>query len=332
MNTHTVPLVFALSGKGDIVHINDVERGLRCNAACPQCSSPLQARKGEKNAWHFAHHNSDEECPGSGESGLHLAAKEIILKKSEVRTPSSFRLAAFRQTQMLHLSGIELEPKIQSHYGYRPDLSAFAFDGTQPIHIEIHVTNKVSASKAQRAENSGVPMLEVHINAGDHEEWDWEKIEESVIHEVNNKSWISDFTQEPLIPVADSSGPVVVCEKEWAEPLEDSLEVLPLLTAKIWVRKYDGFVTMWPCHSPWAGKFLDLISRGQLEGAYSKKYRNWSTSRYNFRQVVKVLSLAHNALEKHGHAIMYGLSTDQFHELWPKIQKSINDQLSGGHP
>lgn len=205
-----------------------------------------------------------------------------------------------------------------------------AFGGTQPIHIEIHVTNKVSASKASLSEASGIPMLEVHVNASDHEAWDWEKLESSVIESVHNKRWVGDYIQESLEHIEDASTAVEVNDNDWNEPLEDSMVKLNFLTATVWVRKFDDFVTLGAYHSPWAPILLGKVAGAFLDGRFSSKYKNWSTSRYDFRQVVKVIRLAHGALEEHGQAIRYGLSTDRFNELWPTIQNCIAAQLSDG--
>ncbi len=37
------------------VDVHDVKRGLKCNCICPSCKTPLSAKQGDENAWHFAH-------------------------------------------------------------------------------------------------------------------------------------------------------------------------------------------------------------------------------------------------------------------------------------
>jgi hypothetical protein len=39
----------------EFVDIYDVERGKKCTCICPSCRSPLIARHGDNNTWHFAH-------------------------------------------------------------------------------------------------------------------------------------------------------------------------------------------------------------------------------------------------------------------------------------
>lgn len=66
-----------------IVHITDVERGMKCNCICPSCRSPLVAAKGNINQPHFKH-AVDSECEGGMESAVHLAAKQIIMERKQI--------------------------------------------------------------------------------------------------------------------------------------------------------------------------------------------------------------------------------------------------------
>lgn len=58
------PLFAALDATGSLRFIGEVERGADCNCSCPVCDSPLVARQGAANDWHFAHEASLErpEC------------------------------------------------------------------------------------------------------------------------------------------------------------------------------------------------------------------------------------------------------------------------------
>lgn len=54
----------AVDFSGQIRFVGDVPRGAACGCVCPTCSSPLVAKQGEKNSWHFAHEAGQErpEC------------------------------------------------------------------------------------------------------------------------------------------------------------------------------------------------------------------------------------------------------------------------------
>ena len=62
-----------------IVKIQDIERGKNCNCICPACGSPLIARKGNVNIWHFSHINGSN-CTYGYQTSLHLLAKDIFTK------------------------------------------------------------------------------------------------------------------------------------------------------------------------------------------------------------------------------------------------------------
>ncbi|WHY77279.1 competence protein CoiA family protein [Neobacillus sp. WH10] len=66
---------------GKLVHISDVEKGLKCECVCPACNHPLIARKGEKTAHHFAHYNGSE-CAKSVETALHSISPSKYLFKA----------------------------------------------------------------------------------------------------------------------------------------------------------------------------------------------------------------------------------------------------------
>ena len=70
-------LTYALNEKGELVGVDCVPTGAKCNCFCPGCKERLLAKnKGVKRAHHFAHRGV--ECKSAYESMLHLLAKEKI--------------------------------------------------------------------------------------------------------------------------------------------------------------------------------------------------------------------------------------------------------------
>ncbi len=53
-------LFAALDVQGEIRFVGDVARGAACGCFCPACASPLVAKLGEVNEWHFAHASGQE--------------------------------------------------------------------------------------------------------------------------------------------------------------------------------------------------------------------------------------------------------------------------------
>lgn len=70
-----------VASTGELLSVHDVERGLACGCICPSCGTRLEARKGEKKAYHFAH-ESNKECLYGAEISVYLAFYEL-LKKTE---------------------------------------------------------------------------------------------------------------------------------------------------------------------------------------------------------------------------------------------------------
>ena len=71
---------------GCLVHVSEVQQGLKCGCICPSCGEKMVARKGSKMAHHFAHQNA--ECSYGIETTLHLMAKEVLENKKKMLLPS----------------------------------------------------------------------------------------------------------------------------------------------------------------------------------------------------------------------------------------------------
>ncbi len=76
---------------GQLVDVHEVPRGLQCGCICPSCDTPLQARQGEKNAWHFAHatrgtsDQTDQECEYSFYVSVTQMAKQLFAELAEIK-------------------------------------------------------------------------------------------------------------------------------------------------------------------------------------------------------------------------------------------------------
>jgi len=63
-------LIMACDASGAIRFVGDVQRGAACGCFCPMCKSPLVAKQGNTNEWHFSHEASQErpECEAGAEN------------------------------------------------------------------------------------------------------------------------------------------------------------------------------------------------------------------------------------------------------------------------
>lgn len=77
------PLFLALDASGALRFIGEVARGAECGCSCPVCGSPLVARQGAANEWHFAHEASQErpECETAPASMLRRLMVEHLQRR-----------------------------------------------------------------------------------------------------------------------------------------------------------------------------------------------------------------------------------------------------------
>jgi competence CoiA-like predicted nuclease len=86
IGSEKIELPFGINQNNELVHINQVKRGKRCNLLCPVCLYPLIAVKGNKRQHHFRH-TVDSECARNPESAIHLVAKKMIVEEMRIILP-----------------------------------------------------------------------------------------------------------------------------------------------------------------------------------------------------------------------------------------------------
>lgn len=140
MPVSKIKLPFGLNKNNILVHIADVERGKKCNCVCPGCGSLLIASKGSKIQHHFKH-ATEHECKNGLESAIHLAAKQMIMKKKKI-TLSRYNCVVsakdsrgIKHTEsktliedgaILRLDSVQEETKLMKFYRtYIPNLAKF---------------------------------------------------------------------------------------------------------------------------------------------------------------------------------------------------------------
>ena len=150
---------------GRLVHVDEVERGLKCGCVCPDCEAPLIARHGAKNIHHFAHANGAS-CEGAYETSLHLAAKEVLEEEKHIVLPAvtaklqNNRAPVEFAPALDHpIDSIELEKKLGTTI---PDATAIV--AGNKLAIEIKVTHGVDDEKLSRIRQERVSTLEIDLS------------------------------------------------------------------------------------------------------------------------------------------------------------------------
>jgi len=190
--------IFAIDASGRLASADEVSRGLACGCVCQICGDALLAKQGSVRAWHFAH-QSNADCSGGAETLLHQAAKQVILNARALYVPQVMidRTVEGNDNLTRHDESSwpagQLDytnPQAEVNYGkVRPDVQITAAFGI--VFIEIAVTNPVSAAKAARLQEMGIPTLEISVDLPRVPGVEaWEAVRLSVLHAPNNRRWI----------------------------------------------------------------------------------------------------------------------------------------------
>ncbi|MEH6949117.1 competence protein CoiA family protein [Bacillus sp. JJ634] len=192
-------LPFGLKKDNTLVHISEVESGLKCNCVCPSCYHPLIAKKGPKTTHHFAH-DKGKDCEYGLETSLHLAAKEVLEKYKKIVLPEVFLegQSGWRLSKEIELNFDDVRIEMY-HQGIVPDVLIYVQG--KPLMVEITVTHKTGEEKIQKVRKQGISILEINL---EHFERDFslEDLEKEVIYNTSNKNWLLNIKAERLKELA----------------------------------------------------------------------------------------------------------------------------------
>lgn len=162
-------LTYALKD-GEITHISNVERGLKCGCTCPSCGETLVARKGQRVIHHFAHRPT-KNCEYGYESSLHLAAKEILSQTKRMVIPpvySHFPNSCKEKILVHDAKEITVDRVVleQRFNDVVPDIVVYA--GEKYFFIEIFVTHCVDQKKLKKLRAADISTIEIDLSKIDH--------------------------------------------------------------------------------------------------------------------------------------------------------------------
>lgn len=185
-------LIYALKDN-KIIHISEVESGLKCNCKCPACGESLIARKGQKVIHHFAH-QSKRNCEYGYQTSLHLAAKDILSKSKEMVLPEvildfykhkgSYKQVKISDSIRIKLDKVELEKK---EGDIIPDV--IAYSGGKKFYIEIFVTHPVDEKKLNKLRKEDISTIEVDLSKIDRT-ISKEELMTILVNDCSEKKWI----------------------------------------------------------------------------------------------------------------------------------------------
>lgn len=170
----TVQLAYGERG-GSLVHIDDVERGLRCDCVCPRCKSEIVAKQSDEVAWHFAH-AVETTCDGGIETSLHRMAKEILVEEKRVVLPAFSDRALIDGIpvpfRLDHLSLVVIADDAVAEVHHANRVADVMLDGVRvpgrasrrKLIVEVAVTHCCSADKIIAYRKAGVSAIEIDLS------------------------------------------------------------------------------------------------------------------------------------------------------------------------
>lgn len=182
----------------ELVHISEVESGLKCGCLCPACGETLIARKGSRVIHHFAH-KSTMECEYGYQTSLHLAAKRIISETHQISVPALYltfpgteRKELIEEEQLINVSEVVLEKKIDNII---PDILLETNIGK--ILVEIFVTHEIDDDKKKKIKRLDIPTIEINLNKVDRNITEGD-LKQALLSNNENKSWIYNGKREKV--------------------------------------------------------------------------------------------------------------------------------------
>lgn len=208
------PWAYSLDKK-EIVHIDDVDNGEKCNCICPSCKKTMIARNGMKNVreHHFAHKGErcDYDPTKAYETYLHQEAKKILKQARSINYPR-FILKGEEDNSCNKSDKKQLGSYIACDSGafsygsvkveqwlsdFKPDI--ILCSKTEELLVEVAVTNLVNDEKREKIRKYGSSCIEINISAL-YDEYKktnsynknllLSKLENCILKEVSNKKWI----------------------------------------------------------------------------------------------------------------------------------------------
>ena len=155
---------------GNIVHINEVERGLACNCICPACNGSLIARKGGIKCHHFGH-NPGLNC--NSETALHATGKRMIFQQIEYslerkeEIPIEWKCSICEEMHTGNLLKKTDSASIEYSYkGGRADIGLLDVNKIPVVFIEVVVTHAPENNVYDIAKKRGIQVIEIKLKNG----------------------------------------------------------------------------------------------------------------------------------------------------------------------
>lgn len=236
-------LTYAKDKNNQLVHIDAVENGGKCNCICPYCEKPLFAKNGgDIREHHFAHYKGNE-CEHAYETTLHLLAKEIIMEEQCIMLPSSDDKDY--PSGLVKLHNLKKE-QWDNVYGIRPDIEGIMDNGERLI-IEFFVSHKVQCKKIDTIIYNNLRCIEIDLNYYNIR-MDKSSIREFLVNSDENRKWVTnniDSIKGDGFGISSERNPLHEKAIEYIKKKfdEDTIEIMPFNNYKQFDLKELGYDT-----------------------------------------------------------------------------------------
>lgn len=210
---------------GELLSIHDVERGLACGCVCPSCGTRLEARKGEKKTYHFAH-ESNKECLYGAEISVYLAFYELLKRTKYFFLPDA--VLSFNSCKedeivkkgcMIPLTSVEFH---NNPVNYPPELLCYSGDNCFQIILNIadYYSDADYWTLKEYGRQHNIPLVAVdmidpdaltsfeelqgYIDAPNHKKWIFNRVVEE---------WDRKYREIAIEPVAFENGHLCLAQK-----------------------------------------------------------------------------------------------------------------------
>lgn len=166
--TSQLRVPFAIDGTGRVVEARTLARDDAGPFVCAACKSPLVARRGDVNVWHFAH-KTEGNCETAFETAVHAMAKQILFDARYFRTPGlicrAYVLPSEKDICLCEERTVhwefpgEVELSLEE---IRPDF--IVSFGDERLIIEVAVTHFSNKGKKAKLNALQIPAVEVDLS------------------------------------------------------------------------------------------------------------------------------------------------------------------------
>jgi len=215
-------IAWAHDDQKDLIHINQAESGSN-GYYCPVCSGELVAKKGFKNAHHFAHKN----IVNSHESVLHFVAKHItasLIKSGNLNHINSYELDLSRidpyssNVLSITLDRPLLKPELTLvekafNDSIIPDVTTNSNSQNEKVAVEVYVTNQKKEHDIAKFKEASLSVLEINLS-----ELPFDSSHKEIEIAINNQSnhkWL--FLSDAVYPEQKSKLEQFMEEQERAK-------------------------------------------------------------------------------------------------------------------